>query len=85
MSDEQPIDETRGLGLVGMAMSVGILSRLEAKGVLTKTDVDEVLEGILSSLEDFQGPNDPGIRSARVLVDAIAQIASMRRRPTPSR
>jgi hypothetical protein len=73
------LDETKGMATVGMALGIGLLSRLEAKGLLTPHDVDEVLEGILSSLEDFLPPTDPGARSARALVDAMAGIAALRR------
>jgi hypothetical protein len=73
------IDETKGLATVGMALGIGILTRLEAKGLLAAHDVDEVLEGILNSLEDFLPPTDPGPRSARALVDAIAGIVAFRR------
>jgi hypothetical protein len=66
-----------------MAMGIGILSRLEAKGLLTSQEVDEVLEGILSGLEDFLPPTDPGARSARALVDAIAGIVAFRRARNP--
>jgi hypothetical protein len=35
MADETPeIDETKRLATVGMAMGIGILTRLEAKGLL---------------------------------------------------
>jgi hypothetical protein len=47
--------------------------------LLAAHDVDEVLEGILNSLEDFLPPTDPGPRSARALVDAIAGIVAFRR------
>jgi hypothetical protein len=81
MADETPeIDETKGLATVGMAMGIGILTRLEAKGLLAAHDVDEVLEGILNGLEDLRPPTDPGVRSARALVDAIARIVAFRRR-----
>jgi hypothetical protein len=80
MVEETPeLDETKGMATVGMAMGIGILTRLEAKGLLTPHDVDEVLESILSSLEDFLPPTDPGARSARALVDAIAGIVALRR------
>jgi hypothetical protein len=80
MAEETPeIDETKGLATVGMAMGLGILTRLEAKGLLTSREVDEVLEGILTGLEAFLPPTDPGARSARVLVDAIAGIVAFRR------
>jgi hypothetical protein len=52
MAGETPeIDETKELATVGMAMGIGILTRLEAKGLLAAHDVDEVLEGILNSLK----------------------------------
>jgi hypothetical protein len=80
MTGETPkLDETKGLATVGMSMGIGILTRLEAKGLLAAHDVDEVLEGVLNSLEDFLPPTDPGARSARALVDAIAGIVAFRR------
>jgi hypothetical protein len=87
MTEETPeLDETKGLAIVGMTMGIGILTRLEAKGLLAAHDVDEVLEGVLNSLEDFRPPTDPGVRSARVLVDAIARIVAFRRtQSTPPR
>jgi hypothetical protein len=80
MVEENPeLDETKGMATVGMAMAIGILTRLEAKGPLTPHDVDEILESILSNLEEFLPPTDPGARSARALVDAIAGIVALRR------
>jgi hypothetical protein len=72
------VNDTRGIALVGMCMSLGILTRLEAKGVISAHDREQVLEGILASLEDFEAPSDASVRRARVLVDGIAQIAMFR-------
>jgi hypothetical protein len=81
--DSPEFDETKGFGLVGMAMATGILSRLEIKGLLHPREVDEVLEGVLSTLEGFGRPDDPGVRAARVIAEGIAQVAVLRRRSGP--
>jgi hypothetical protein len=47
--------------------------------LLAAHDVDEVLEGVLNGLADLRPPTDPGVRSARALVDAIARIVAFRR------
>jgi hypothetical protein len=81
VEETSELDETKGMATVGMAMGIGILTRLEAKGLLTPHDVDEILESILSSLEDFLPPTDPGARSARALVGIVALRRTQSRSP----
>lgn len=82
MPDESA-NETRAIGLVGMAFAYGLIAKLTAKGLLTKDEMSEVFEGVLSTLESTQAPNDPAIPVARVLVDAMAQIAATNLRVPP--
>ena len=71
--------ETRAVAIVGMSFGLGLISLLESKKILTPHEVDSFLEGVLTSLEGFLEPNDPGIKKARVFVDAIGQVVALSR------
>jgi len=73
-------DDTRALAIIGNAFGLGLLSTLESKQLLTPKEVDTFLESVLTSLEGFLEPNDPGIKKARVFVDGMAQIVAASRR-----
>jgi len=75
--------ETRAVAIVGMSFGVGLISVLESKKILTSQEVDSFLDGVLTSLEGFLEPNDPGIKKARVLVDAIGQVVALGRNKIP--
>lgn len=76
-------DDTRAFAIAGMAMSLGLLSTLQSRRVLSDAQTDALMEGVLTSLENFLEPNDPGIKKARVLVDAMAQIIVANRSKPP--
>jgi len=73
-------DESRGIALAGMALSLGLLTALHAKGILSAEDQDNILEGVLASLEEFQPATDSGVQKARALVDVMAQVTAARRK-----
>jgi hypothetical protein len=75
--------DTRGAAIVGMSMGISLLSVMVSKGVMNDQDVDRYLESVLTSLEGFQEPNDPGVQKARILFDGISQIVrGQTRQPT---
>ena len=65
--------ETRGMAHLGQSLSFGILSRLMAKGLLTKQEVQDILEEILISFEQLQtkDPSDESVQAARLILDAM--------------
>lgn len=66
--------ETKAFAMIGQALSYGILARLTNKGLLTGSEVQEILDGVLTTFEG--GPDDEAHRAARVMLDGMAQIAS---------
>jgi hypothetical protein len=72
-------DESRGIALAGMALSLGLLTALHAR-ILSAEDQDNILEGVLASLEEFQPATDSGVQKARALVDVMAQVTAARRK-----
>jgi hypothetical protein len=79
LSNEPERAETRGLALAALGIAYGTVSRLLTKGVLDDDDLEHVFGGVLSSLEGFLPPNDPGGTAARALVEAMYQIAVSQR------
>ena len=65
--------ETRGLALLGQSLSFGILSRLTAKGLLTKQEAQDILDEVLISFEKLQTekPSDQSVQAARSILDAM--------------
>jgi hypothetical protein len=67
--------ETRAIGITAMSLVFGIILRLNAKGILTNADVDQIFEEVLGNLEDFVQTEDPSVKFARVLLDQMQQLA----------
>ena len=74
--------DTRAIAIVGESLAVAVLARLEARGLLTPADVDQVVEGTLESLEqDF--PDGLDVRAARQMLETIGRsLANVRRART---
>jgi len=72
----QATDETGGLALTGTAVSFVLATLLFKKGLLTKAELTDLFQGVLETLENFPGATDPAVRTARVLVDGMAQVAA---------
>jgi hypothetical protein len=83
MTADPQNDESRGVALAGMALSLGLLTALHAKGILSAEDQDNILKGVLTSLEEFQSPTNSGAQKARELVDLMAQVVAERRKQSP--
>jgi hypothetical protein len=67
-------NETRAIAIIGMSFGIALLSLLKSKGMVSSTETDQLLDGMLINLEGFQEPNDRAIQKARVIFDGIAQI-----------
>lgn len=66
--------ETKAFAMIGHSLSYGILARLMNKGLLTSSEVQSILDGVLTTFEE--GPDDEAHRVARVMLDGMAEIAS---------
>lgn len=76
LKDFEEKDETRALALFSFTISIGIISKLTALGVLSHADSAHTLEGVLGALERYSDAQDRGVQGARVLVDVAARILS---------
>ncbi len=73
---------TRGAAIVGMSISLALLSALTKKGIFTDDDIEPFLEGIFESLETPEEVNDPGVQAAHKIVEEMAYaILNARRQP----
>lgn len=68
MTERLPIG---GAALVGMALSQTLMAILRGKGILTAEESDEILDGVLTGLEDKFSPTDPNVQEARQIVELI--------------
>jgi len=71
-------DETRGLALANLTLTLSLIIKLQGQGILADTALADLLENALSTLE-HKAPDNAGFRSARLAVEEIA--ASLGRRP----
>lgn len=78
MGEEPERPETRGIALAALGLAIGIVSRLQVKGVLNPADIEYVVGGALSTFEDFLPPGDPATRAARELLEAVHALAVAR-------
>lgn len=78
MVDEPDMD-AKGAAIAGMALSMSLMSFLQGKGIINDEQAEQLLEGALRSLEAYQVPNDPGVQSARKIVEAMALTISKNR------
>jgi hypothetical protein len=67
--------ETRAIAITAMSLAFGIILRLNAKGILTNVDVEQIFEEVLGNLEDFVQSKDPSVQFARVLLEQMQQLA----------
>jgi len=56
-----------------MSLGVAILGALRGKGLLTTTQINELLDGALTSMETLLPGDDQSIQVARIMTEAIAQ------------
>lgn len=67
----------KGYAIAGFTVAGAILARLQRKGLLTKQEVQDLLDGVLTSLEELTPePNAPETLVARELVDFLAKVAA---------
>ena len=72
---EQP--STRAIAVAGMCLAIATLSRLHAKGDLIDSDIYEIFEGALGSLETIIGSADPAAQEARGVVALLHQTVAL--------
>ena len=70
--------ETRAIALFGMTLAQGLVATLEAKGILSQAQVDQLLAGVLASFENLP-VQDEGAQHARQMIENIAAIVSQSR------
>jgi hypothetical protein len=63
---------TRAAAIVGMSMSIALVTALKSKGILDAREIEIYLEGVLGGLERFHEPDDAGIQQARKMFEGIA-------------
>ena len=70
-------DEERALAFAGLALVKALVNTLESKGVLEGSEVQEVLDGALTSLE--HRVQEPAIGLARRIIEGIAVARAAQR------
>lgn len=67
--------------LMAMTVSISLVERLLAKGVLLPGEADEVYEAALVSLERLPNLDTPEVRLARALVEHQAKLTAATWKP----
>jgi hypothetical protein len=68
---------TRAIAIAGMCLAIATLSRLHANGDLIDSDIYEIFEGALGSLETILGSTDPAAQEARGVVALLHQAVAL--------
>lgn len=68
-----PATEAKGIAMTGMCLAYGLISRLQAKGILSDADLELLFEGSLATLESQ--PPDHATALARQTLEAMANVA----------
>ena len=71
--------ETRGLAILGMSVSIALLSKLRTVGVLSEDEVTVVLEDSQAAIGSL-APDEAGSRYARQMLQGMIQLAAGARR-----
>jgi hypothetical protein len=66
--------ETKGLAILGMALGHAAISMLNAKNIISDSELDRMMQTVLSGIEDLLDPNDPGVQMARKLAEGLMQM-----------
>jgi len=64
-----------GTGLAAYGLATGILSRLNAKGLLSDDDVQAIYQSLLSDMEESGVTSTPEGRTAQTLLMSLATTA----------
>ena len=68
---------TRAIAIAGMCLAIATVSRLRAKGDLIDSDIYQIFEGTLGSLETILGSTDPAAQEAPEVVALLHQAAAV--------
>ncbi len=68
-------NETRGMTLAAHALTLGLIAKLQAKGIFSPEDVDGLLESVLASFEQ-NAPDGPDVRVAREVLEEWGAMLS---------
>lgn len=71
--------ETRGLAILGMSLSIALLSKLRMLGVVSEDEVTAVLEESQAAIGSL-APDEAGSRYARQMLQGMIQLAAEARR-----
>jgi hypothetical protein len=74
--DEHFLNEARGIAFASHALVFSVITLLFKKGLMNKSEMDDLFEGVLETIENSPYANDPTGRIARGLIDGMAQIAA---------
>jgi hypothetical protein len=74
--DAEPNIETRAIALASIGLVFTLITHLHKKGLIPKVDAEDLFQGVLETLENFPGANDPAAQAARQLVDGMAQVVA---------
>ena len=67
--------ETRGLAILGMSVSIALLSKLRMAGVLSDDEVTAVLEESQAAIGSL-APDEAGSRYARQMLQGMIRLAA---------
>jgi hypothetical protein len=67
--------ETRGLAILGMSVSIALLSKLRTVGALSEDEVTAVLEESRAAIGSL-APDEAGSRYARQMLQGMIQLAA---------
>jgi hypothetical protein len=59
------------VGFVGFTLVQGLIGYLIGKGIISRSDRTELLNGLLLNLEAYPVPNDPAVQEARKIIEAM--------------
>jgi hypothetical protein len=66
---------TRAIAITAVTLAVVTMSKLQANNAVSSSDVEQIFEAALGSLEAILGPTDPAADEARKFVALIHQAA----------
>jgi hypothetical protein len=66
---------TRAIAITAVTLAVVTMSKLQANNAVSSSDVEQIFEVALGSLEAILGPTDPAADEARKFVTLIHQAA----------
>lgn len=60
--------ENDGLAIAAYLLAYTLIRKLEAKGVLTRLEAEELIQGAIRQLQAAGGPQDAALKEARAIL-----------------